>query len=298
MVGAALAQTGLARSALRLYIWASVGVGAVAISHSLTNSFRPAYPLSLHKNAAGWLLCVALIVVVKASRDLRIGRTLATICGLTIGLGLLASQARGATLAFVLVAGIGFLRRSRTLRARVGVAAAALVMLAAIGAITSNELKNENTVQFGGISSRLDTNSEALELWRGRAWFGAGLSYYQQGARNVGPEPHNFVVEALAESGAVGALGFAVFLAQAARVVRRFGGEFGSLARTVFYARLVEALFGIFWVAGMGAISWIVVGIAAAMMRSADEERDDATLVGAHQSNGVGNTGLSGERMA
>ncbi len=188
MVGAALAQTGLARSALRLYIWASVGVGVVRTSHSLTNSFRPAYPLSLHKNAAGWLLCVALIVVVKASRaDLRIGRTLATICGLTIGLGLLASQARGATLAFVLVAGIGFLRRSRTFRVWVGVAAAALVMLAAIGAITSNELKNENTVQFGGISSRLDTNSEALELWRGRAWFGAGLCTTNKARRNRRP---------------------------------------------------------------------------------------------------------------
>ena len=62
LVGAALVRLASLRFALRAFAAASAAISIVAIVFTLTNDLDPAYPLGLHKNAAGNILAIAVLM--------------------------------------------------------------------------------------------------------------------------------------------------------------------------------------------------------------------------------------------
>ena len=101
LVGAALVRLASLRFALRAFASASAAVSIVAIVFTLTNDFDPAYPLGLHKNAAGNILAIAVLMGLVTPQLLGLRRWMHVLLeALLIG-GLLSVQSRGSMLAIV-----------------------------------------------------------------------------------------------------------------------------------------------------------------------------------------------------
>jgi O-antigen ligase len=271
VVGAAMVATGVLARAMALFVAISGVFGVAAIGEALTNGFAPAYPLGMHKNAAGFLLLLAVLVCVVAPASIAMPRNIRHLAALVCAGGLLATQNRGAAVAAVVCAAVWAVRQPRVpgvVRA-LSVGAAAAVLAVVISAFSSPV---ESRSQFDSVASRQLTNEYALDLWREDPLTGAGIRFFRDPAfffearlreQTTFGEPHNVVVSVLSETGLVGLAGFAVMIATALRALRPMRFELGRLALVVLVARLVETQFGIWWVAGSAVVPFLLLGAAA-----------------------------------
>jgi O-antigen ligase len=265
MVGASLARFGKVAPALRLYLVASAVIALASTEFALAHHFAPAYPFGIQKNDAGLLMAYAFVISIAGTRAAQIPVKILNPLRFTLLLGLLCTQARGPMIAATLVVAALQLRGRRSIRATALVVVAALLMTGIAVAVTEGQVlrarNNPGTSQFYGVGAREVTYGQALRFWSHNTLLGAGLRYFRDPSLATS-EPHDVIVEALAESGIVGLLALVILLAATWLVLRGLGDELAVLARCLVVMELVAGLADIYWVAGRGSFPWVFVGIA------------------------------------
>lgn len=260
VVGSAVAAAGKARFALRLVLAACGALAAGAVVYTLTHDLGPAYPFNVNKNAAGFLLTGALLVLVVAPDLVELPRSAMVPVQALLLAGLVACQSRASAATFLVVLFIAMLRRrgSRALLPVVGALA-----LAAMVWSTSQHLTDQTPkAKHNALNSRLETYDSTLNLWADHPVFGLGLRFFRDPSLEMA-EPHNVVISALGESGLVGTVGLVVFLALVIHTLRRQRVQLSRLAVYLVVAQFINALADIYWVAGRGTLPWLIVGLAA-----------------------------------
>ena len=171
----------------------------------------PAYPL-LNKNYAGDLLASAILIALFCPRELlRLGRLRVPLV-LVLGLGLLASQSRGAMLGL----GCGVALYAIVRRRFDGVSVLLLVAmfggLALFTALLGGQSAVEQNQHYGALFERQTFVGQALAIWRTSPFIGTGIRFWQSGMYPLHSDPHNVLALTLAESGLVGLLSFVALL--------------------------------------------------------------------------------------
>ena len=286
VVGAAITQTTLlAVRALRAFLAASavVAAGAIfdALAHWGSGTFpAPAYPFGIHKNAAGFLLACALLVLIVAPGFVALPRILKAPAIALLFTGMAACQSRGAVIALVSVLVVWVLYERRiTISPLVLVGAALLIAMTyfTINATFASDT-NDGAARFNSVNSRVATYDAALRLWRHDPLVGVGLKFWRDpalAAQTAFGEPHDLVVSALAESGLIGLSGLVVLVVGGLVVVRRSRAQLAALAGAILLANVVDSLVGIYWVAGTLTFAWIVAGLACGERSAPGPARED-----------------------
>jgi len=276
-IGAALGPLRHITSAVRAFLIASVVVATATVLTSVANGFAPPYPFGMHKNAVGSLLATALLLLVIAPGRLRWRRNTLVVVGSVLGVGMLASQSRGASIALVITFSLWSWRESRApARAsgkRRGVAGQAarlapLLLLVSVGLMAVTFLTyaesdlSEETAQFNSLNSRLETYDYAIEeVWKPNIVFGGGLRWFTDPASLAGV-PHNLLIAEASETGILGLLALGGLLVVLGRGLGRLRSDIGDAALFILVQRLLDALLGILWVAGTGTAVFLMIGLA------------------------------------
>ena len=278
LVGAALVRLASLRFALRAFAAASAAVSIVSIVFTLTNDLDPAYPLGLHKNAAGNILAIAVLMGLVTPQLLGLRRWMHVLLeALLIG-GLLSVQSRGSMLAIIVCLCLWALR-GRTHRPSMAVTIVLLIV--ALGATVSlvNEREYErviadpNAAEFTPEHLRRLDYEAALDQWRSEPFAGAGLRYFST-TDAVAGEPHNLAILALAEGGLFALAGMVVLLGGTYAVLARVRGPVATIARLAVLVRVLTGTVDVFWVAGRMTVPFVLVGAAIAL--EAERSRDEA----------------------
>lgn len=262
LVGATVAAHGKVHTALRLYLGAMVVLAAAAVATAATEfaagELRPAFPLGIHKNAAGSLLAVG-IVVLAFPHVAQLRHRTASVMRVLLVVGLLATQSKGAMVGLAVAALAAVpARRARLLSP--AMLAGLIAMAAVVTLSVSQQLANPSD-KYNGINSRVTVYDQAWKEFRSSQVFGVGVRYFKTEARAQG-EPHNVVYVTLAESGAIGLTALALLLGTFAAELRAMSSDVALLALLALLLYVVQSVAAIFWVAGPGTIPWLLVGLA------------------------------------
>ena len=183
LVGAALVRLASLRFALRAFAAASAAMAIVSIVFTLTNDFDPAYPLGLHKNAAGNILAIAVLMGLVTPQLLGLRRWLHVLLEAVLIGGLLSVQSRGSMLAIIVCLCLWALR-GRTRRPSMAVTIVLLIIALAATVSLVNEREYErviadpNAAEFTPERVRRLDYEAALDQWRSEPFTGGGLRYF------------------------------------------------------------------------------------------------------------------------
>jgi hypothetical protein len=264
-VGAWLVRARLHHSALRALLAVTVIMSLIAVAETLASGFAPAYPFGYQKNFVGSVTATVLLVLLAAPREFQLPARWLQVAGASTAAGLLASQSRGAIIAFAAGVLIWSLRRpvqpSRVYRRRAILLlfAAALALVAALSAKDQLQVEEINSA-----TQRVRIAHTTRELWTEHPYTGVGLRYFKTPRYSEYPEPNDVVNEALAEAGVIGLLGFVVFVIGSLLGLSRLKGDLATAAFCVVAARFVHGLLDVYWTGGTTSLPWIVAGMALA----------------------------------
>jgi hypothetical protein len=268
IVGAAAAYHGRTAAALRAFAVAATAIAAVAVVDALASGFEPAYPLGLHKNAAGPLLAVGATLLLIAPERFALSRPATGLLRIVMLTGLAATQSRGAVLAFGAVFALNAVRRTSGRGRRASVLALLALSGLILVSITSLQDEAAEDNRFNPVGSREEDYDFAFnEVWAAHPIAGGGLKWFRATGDDSGP--HNVFVAELSEGGIVGVGGLIVLLGTTGAVLWRRRDRLGRAAFTVFTFELIFALSGIFWLAGTLTLPMLVIGLAVG-----DKERE------------------------
>lgn len=264
VVGAALAQRGLAPYALRALALVAGVVAGVAVLSGLSSGLEPAYPLGLHKNAAGALLMMVLLVAYIVPATISRSTTAVSLLRMILIVGLAATQSRGAMIVLV----IGFLlwaaRRPRAALRSPLLMLGGLAMVGFVVLSFSQPEERDLDRPFSSLGSRAAQRQEASTIWKSSPIVGQGIRYFRAPEYADRQEIHNVIYATLAETGVVGLAALVVFVGWTMVVVLDIKGAMATAALAVFVARMSHGLFDIFWGAGTQTLPWLLLGMAAA----------------------------------
>ncbi|MGD9704722.1 MAG: O-antigen ligase family protein [Acidimicrobiia bacterium] len=259
VVGAAISAGGKTRIALQLLIGACAVLAIAAVADSLSNGFEPAYPFNVNKNAAGFFLTCALLLLVVAPRQVALPRPVILPAEGLLLAGLVACQSRASAATFVGVLFIASFRRggSRAFVPILGTAAVVAMIWS-----TSQDLSDRtDNARFNSLNTRIESYDRSFELWKTNPIFGVGVRFFRDPTLNAS-EPHNLIISSLGESGLVGTIGFVALNVAMVAQFRRRHDPLGRAALYLTIAHAVDSMAGIFWVAGTGTLPWLVIGLA------------------------------------
>ncbi|MDD7966807.1 O-antigen ligase family protein [Actinomycetospora lemnae] len=258
--------------ALRLFILVAVTFSIAADVQAFSLEGGPAYPLGVTKNHAGGLISIGILLLLLLPRMLpRAPRLLAL--GVLFS-GLLSTQARAGIIA--LAVGVAYVcvvsaaQRRRLMFPLIGGG------ILAVTSVLSLEAEQEvpADVSLSSTTERLSYWEHALGDWSRAPFLGNGLKYYLDPEVNFPvpfteefpdggpPNPHNILVQTLAESGVVGLLAFVGLVIGVVGVVRRGKGEYALAAEATLLATVFMGAFDIFWLAGRTVVPFFLVGVA------------------------------------
>jgi len=261
LIGAAVANRRETGIVLRTFVYAGALVSLSAIYESITSGFEPAYPFTMHKNLAGSLLSIAIIVLVLAPSHLVFRRTTTRALLVLLVAGLAATQSRGAALALVAVFAVHAIRsRGGRRRAPVFLLVVSLVLI--VGSVVTLEDELKANPRFNAIEARVNAFDFAVnDVWLQHPLSGGGLRWFQEfGTTNAGV--HDLVLAELSEVGLIGLFGLIVLLGNTTVVLLRRRSRISQMALLVFLFQILFGLTQIFWVAGTLTLTMLMVGLA------------------------------------
>lgn len=274
IVGWALGRAGKAQAAFVLMLTAAcvmaVGTVITAVFQFAQGDFGevyPAWPLPMHKNAAGTLMAfVALIAHVHPDwAGLRLV-WLRPIFWLLV-ISIVLTQSRQAIIGLVVAIIVLSMRRGATRRAR----AAAWLVIPAVWLVVVTVIEQiESQNRFNSFFQRVDWLREVYALWKQSPLFGHGLRYWYTDT-SAAFQPPQAEVEIAASAGVVGLLGFLLMWVGVLVVLWRVDPRFGSLAFAVVLCRIVQSQFDLFWVAGQASVPFVIAGICIGAMARESE---------------------------
>lgn len=276
LVGAWLVLAGQVRTALRAFVAVASCVGVAAVVTTLAGGLQPAYPLGLHKNFAGTLLALALILCLTAPRTLGLGAVSRAAFMTILAVGTAATQSRGAMLGAAIGAVLWLFtphdgklvsRRSRLL------GAVGAVVFIGFATLSVQEQAQSEQASTNSLGVRREVEAYTQELWRGSPVVGVGIRYFNTGDfGQFGTASNNAINSELAESGVLGAAGFVIFHSAALIILfRRRRTEIGIAALATVSGNLVHGMVDIYWSAGVSPLPWMLTGMALATTRNARE---------------------------
>lgn len=267
VVGAWLQELGWWPKAARALIAVTGVFAAVACFDALVQG-PPAYPLGYHKNFAGGVFAVVviLLLVTPTSCGLREGSRLRwALIALLLG-GLLGTASRGAMLGLALAVLVFVLRPARGGRRVPPVVAVALVLV--LGYVGASSVQQQLTDQArtgdqDSLTQRADVEQATRDLWRTEPATGVGLRYFTTPEYAGYQAPNNMFDEALAEAGVLGAAALAFFVLGSLIITWRLRHPLGLAANMILVNAFFHGQVDIFWANGQ-ALNWLIVGAAAA----------------------------------
>jgi hypothetical protein len=261
LIGAAVAHRRETGIVLRTFVYASAVVSLSAVYESVTSGLEPAYPLTMHKNLAGSLVSIGILVLVVAPSQLALRRTTVRTLLVLLIAGLAATQSRGAALAVVAALAIHVIRSPRS-RRRAPVFLLVVSLALIVGSVVTLEDELQTNPQFNAIDTRIDAFDYAVnDVWLQHPLAGGGLRWFQEfGPGNAGV--HNIALAELSEVGLIGFFGLLVLLANTVLVLVRRRSNVGEMALIMFLFLILYGLTQIFWVAGTLTITMLMVGLA------------------------------------
>jgi hypothetical protein len=274
LVGAAVVRYNKVTLAIRLLLAVAVVFSLDAAYVCARTGFNPAYPLGIHKNAAGGILAMTIALVATAPVSAGVPVRFRAHLYFVLGVGLFATRSRGA------IVGLGFVlllwvfsnnggTRLRFLAVVTAVAGAAFVW----ASIQSE--RQTDVGGFGSISTRERQHAEAWKVFQRDPVSGGGIRYYdKQPYLAPSGRPSSTIDEAEAESGYVGTAGLALVVIAPLLLLRRSGSEWKTMGLAVYGVKAVHGLFDNFWVAGPFTLPWLIIGIVAAMELAEESEVD------------------------
>ena len=283
LVGAAIVRLDAMRIALRLFLATASVYAVAAVIFTVRHGFAVAYPLGIHKNAAGGLLAMAIgMVATMPVHDVIPARYYRPLYVL-FGAGLAATRSRGAMLGVAVALGVYIFTRREAHRFRVIVALSAVAGLVFVWTSVRDEQRTD-IYKTGSLSVRSRQQAEASAVFRAHRLLGAGIRYYDENpALALDGRPSSTAHEVTAESGVVGAADLILLVSGVFVIFRRERSPYATTALTVFGVKAIHAVFDNFWVAGPFTLPWLIMGMAAALHEDEpddDSSRDAADAVG------------------
>ncbi|MEO8697961.1 MAG: O-antigen ligase family protein, partial [Acidimicrobiales bacterium] len=288
-VGAAVTNLGRIATSLRIFVAAAALVAGAAVVDALTHwpshsqLPRPAYPWGIHKNAAGFLIACALVLLIVAQNELKVSRTLRAPILLLLFAGLIACQSRGSGVTLILVLLLWSFTSDRARISPLTIAGALVVVIVTVVSVNALFAADERASQFNSLNSRITTYDATMALWKDSKLTGLGLKYWREPAlaRSLAfGEPHNLVVSALGETGIIGLVALAYLVAATGKLARSRRETMATVALLLIVAKAVDSMLGIFWVAGTLTLPFLIVGIA--LGRQADRAAVDPRTTAPH----------------
>jgi hypothetical protein len=280
VVGVWVTVEGTLRSALRLLAALAAFLAVAAAVTSVATGFQPAYPLGFHKNFVGSACVSVLLLLVAAPDEVRLPARLRVITLVALGVGILATQSRGAMLGATLGTLIWLFRslRSRA-EGRGRQRGRVLAVLVGIGlayfSITSIHAQlTDKTTSVTSATIRVKAEAYAREIWRSSPITGVGLRYFNSGRFPGAINPTNAFDSELAEAGLIGTAGFTLFHLGLFRVLWRLRSNLGVAALAVMSARFLHGQIDIYWSAGVSSLPFVVLGAALARQQDGRQPAD------------------------
>ena len=151
------------------------------MADSAASGFAPAYPFGYQKNFVGSITATVLLVLLAAPGEFRLPARWLRVAGVLTAAGLLASQSRGAMVAFAVGVLIWQFRRptrpSRVhRRAIVLLFAVTLVFVAALS--VRDELQVQETT-INSVTQRIEVAHATRQLWIDHPYTGVGLRFFK-----------------------------------------------------------------------------------------------------------------------
>jgi len=236
------------------------GLAVASIFTSIAHGFAPAYPFHYQKNTVGAMTAAAVLLGVLRPSWLRLSRGQFQLITVVCGVGLLASQSRGAIVALgaaVLIAAIRQGRLSKNSIIAVVVIAPLLVFAA-----VSLQHESDSHAQFSSLSIRSDFTATAYREWHLSPVLGQGLRFFKQPGALLQGDAHNVVAATLADSGVVGLAALVLLIGGSTLALWRLPAGIAAIALAFLVGRFVHGLFDVYWVAGPTTLPWLIVGIA------------------------------------
>ena len=152
--------------------------------------------------------------------------------------------------------------RQRSLRRR---SKAILVAMAPIAVITyivaAGEVVKYQAHGSNSLQVRTVAYTAGLKIWRLNPWLGQGPRFwYLPHFAGIG-QPPNILLEALTESGIIGAAALIVLLAGVVAVLCRLPRQIATVGLVLIIGRAVEGIFDLYWISAVGALPWLVAGL-------------------------------------
>ena len=280
IVGWALGRGGYAKYALSAMVIAGCVIaagtlltGVFAYASGNFGPVYPAFPWSMHKNAAGTLMSfAALIVYVNPGwANLPVRWTRLALALLLIAI--VMTQSRQAWVGLVIAVIVVVARRGGHSRL------ALLLVIPAIWLVVSMVLEQiESQNQHNSFFQRLDWLREVYAFWKHSPIFGHGLRFWYVDP-TVPYQPPQAEIEVAASAGVVGLVAFVIMWIGILIVLFRVDPVYGTLALAVVLSRIVQAQFDLFWVTAQVSVPFVIAGIClgAQALAQSTENRDAET---------------------
>lgn len=288
LVGWVVGRNGFASAALKLYLlgcvfiglWAfAVGVLMLATQHT----FGPVYLPQLHKNFIGDVLAFGFIIAFMRPDWLGWNKRFAYPVMLACSVGIAASGSRQGMVSVA----VSILIMS--LRGRQGGAGRGRVLLLALlpgmwfvfNSLSDQLEQYEQGDRFNSASQRIIWFGQSLDIWRESPIFGVGLRWWYQPERfGVAFQPPNAIFEMLSSTGVVGTIGFLVLCLGGLWAALTLHPRYGNLAAAILLARFAQGQLDLYWLAGLSAIPWMVVGLVVGVQALHIEQGDEPLALG------------------
>jgi O-antigen ligase len=242
-------------------VYAGAFVAVAAILDTITSGFQPAYPFGMHKNGAGPLMAMGIVVLIAAPWRLEIRPSWVRHLRILLVLGVFATQSRGAGLALVAVIAF-YAMRHREARQRAPVFFLVVSLALIVASAVTLQAEHDDNPKFNGIDTREGTYDVALgDIWSNHPVTGGGMRWFDQPGAAAGV-PHNLVIAELSENGIIGLLAVLVLIANTVLVLLPRRDPMGEAALLVLVLEVLFGLTGIFWVAGTFTLPFLIVGLA------------------------------------
>lgn len=283
--GAALGRLGWNRKAAWIALSVGVAFSIDAMSLAVSSHFVPANPFHVFKNLAGGFLAGLIVMTVALKSDDLGHKKLLTLTQIILFAGLLATQSRGALVALVVAMFILILRKRLRVTPLLVVVIAALAIFLGFTIVSLQQKSQEKgATATSSIGSRLEFQRFAYNYWKDSPVFGQGIRYYllpnfdfpvalQANAAQEHANPHNLTLESLSESGIVGFSGLVTLIAGMCWVTRREQNAWTIAGTTMLLTAVVQAQFDLFWLPGVQAMPWLVIGMGVAARSAMTDAR-------------------------
>ncbi|MGY2083211.1 O-antigen ligase family protein [Blastococcus sp. SYSU DS0539] len=272
LVGSELARSASRARALRVFVYTCAAMGGLSAVQAVLTAFDPVYPLGISKNLAGEVLAAGVLVGVAVGKEV-LGSATAQAWAVSLaGVGLLATQSRGAWLGLGAALVIWFVYSRPSRRVVFAMAVVAVGASSYIATSLASESGLENSRQTSSLESRQYFEQIALGYFEDSPIVGQGIRYYLDPAFDfpvpldgdgvARASPHNVIVETLSESGLVGLAAFSFLIGHTGVVLLRCRTAFSMLALSSLLGNLVHGLVDIYWLAGSLTVVWVLIGLA------------------------------------